>query len=238
MSLRQLGLAAVAIGAVAAGGTARGALLINEVVFNEVGGDVTGEWIEIYNSGDATIDLSNYKIGDEETSGQLSTTEALYKFPSGASIAPGEIQIVAVSATTFFTHYQVNPTYESSSTNPNVPDMTVYSTWDSDGGAINMSNTNDQAVLVDSTDTVIDAASWGNTFAFNPALGTALDGQSYERIDARVDTNSASDWQATPGATAVERSTPFAVNVPEPTSLGMCLAGALIAGARGRRRRV
>src|SRR5688572_947828 len=130
----------------------RAALLISEVLFNEVGSDVTGEWIEIFNGGPSAIDLSNYKIGDEETSGGTSLTEALYRFPAGAMIAPGEVQIVSAGAARFLTVYGFLPTYESASTNPLVPDMTVYSTWDSDGGTINMSNTNDQAVLVDATD--------------------------------------------------------------------------------------
>jgi hypothetical protein len=240
MRLRPIGLALV-IGAatvVVTPSTARATLIINEVVFNEVGSDVTGEWIEIYNKGDAPISLANFKIGDEETSGQTSLTEALYQFPSDAEIDPGEIQIVAVSATRFFTVYGVNPTYEASSTDPTVPDMTVYATWDTDGGAINMANTNDQAVLVDGTDAIIDAASWGtSTFAFDPPLGAALDGQSYERINAQVDTDTASDWQATPGDTAAARSTPFAVQVPEPGSIGLLAGAALLGLARRRRRR-
>ena len=240
MSVRSFGLAALAISSatVLAPASARATLIINEVVVNEVGSDVTGEWIEIYNKGDTTIDLSNYKIGDEETSGGTGTTEALHQFPSGASIAPGEIQIIAVSATRFFTLYNVNPTYEASATDAAVPDMTIYSTWDSDGGAFNMANTNDQAVLLDGSDLIIDAASWGtSTFAFDPPLGAALDGQSYERINVNVDTNTADDWQATPGDTAAARSTPFAVQVPEPGAIGLLAGAALLALGRGRRRR-
>ena len=240
MRLRPIGLAALAISAatVLLPVTARGTLIINEVVFNEVGSDVTGEWIEIYNNGDATINLANYKIGDEETSGQTSLTEALYQFPSDAEIDPGEVQIVAISAARFFTVYSINPTYEASSTDPAVPDMTVYATWDTDGGAINMANTNDQAVLLDGSDLIIDAASWGtSTFAFDPPLGAALDGQSFERINANVDTDTASDWQATPGDTATARSTPFAVQVPEPGSIGLVAGAAMLALARSRRRR-
>jgi hypothetical protein len=213
-------------------------LMINEVVFNEVGGDVTGEWIEIFNTGPGAIDLTNYKIGDEESSSGTGTGEAMHRFPAGASIGSGELQIISVSASTFLTHYGVLPTYEVNSTNALVPDMLAYPTWDTDGGVFNMANGNDQAVLLDGTDTVIDAASWGSaTFAFDPPLGAALDGQSYERINAYFDTDTADDWApvADSNVPNTERSTPFGANVPEPASIAlMSLALACVAGLRRR----
>src|SRR5512145_1110710 len=84
---------------------AHAALVISEVLANEVGSDVTGEWIEIYNTGPLPIDLSNYKIGDEETSGGTGATEAMHQFPAGATIAPNSVQIIAVTASRFFTVY-------------------------------------------------------------------------------------------------------------------------------------
>ena len=212
-------------------------LMINEVVFNEVGSDVTGEWIEIFNTGPGAIDLTDYKIGDEETSGGTGATEAIHRFPAGASIAPGELQIVAVSATRFFTVYGILPTYEATSTDATVPDMLPYVAWDPDGGAFNMSNTNDQVVLIDGTDTIIDAASWGSSsFAFNPPLGSALDGQSYERKNAYFDTDTANDWAPVPGDTAAERSTPFRANVPEPTTMVILLGWTAFGIVRRRTR--
>lgn len=216
---------------------ARGALVISEVVYNEVGSDPLGEWIEIYNNGDATIDLSNYKIGDEESSTGTGVGEAIHQFPAGASIAPGAVQIVAVSAARFFQVYGVNPTYEVTLTDGSVPDMLPYATWDSDGGTFNMSNSSDQALVIDGADALVDAMSWGGTFAFNPALADAEgDGQSYERINALVDTDTAADWQLGPTNTdAAKRSTPFEVSVPEPASLGLIgLAGGLLVGRRRR----
>jgi hypothetical protein len=57
-------------------------------------------------------------------------------------------------------------------------------------------------------------------------------------ILANVDADTASDWQATPGDTAAARSTPFAVQVPEPGgSIGLIAGAALLALVRGRRRR-
>jgi hypothetical protein len=217
---------------------ARAALVLSEVVANEVGSDVTGEWIEIFNTGGSALDLTDYKIGDEETSGATSTTEALWRFPAGASIPAAGVQIVAVSATRFFTVYGFNPTYEVNSTDPAVPDMLAYPSWDPDGLAINMANTNDQAVIVDSTDTIVDAASWGNTFAFDPSLPQpVLDGQSWERKNVYIDTDTADDWKLgpDPGA-AAGRSTPGVANIPEPGSIALLLGAALV-GVAWRRSR-
>jgi hypothetical protein len=209
---------------------------VSEVLFNEVGSDTTGEWIEIYNTGPAAVDLSNYKLGDEEASGGTSLTEALYKFPVGAVIASHQVQVIAVSATRFNTVYGFMPTYETAGTEAGVPDLTVYTTWDPDGGQINMSNTNDQAVIVGPADTVLDAASWGNTFAFDPALGTTADGQSWMRKNVFVDTDTADDWQLGPGTevAAAQRSTPGSVNVPEPATLVFALSAAALAFVRRR----
>jgi hypothetical protein len=227
----RLACALSAVCALAAAPT-QAALVISEVVFNEVGSDVTGEWVEIYNNGPAAIDLSNYKIGDEETSGATGTGEAMHQFPVGASIAPGAVQIVAVSATRFFDVYGVLPTYEATATNAGVPDMSVYAAWDSDGVALNMANTNDQILILDGADALVDAASWGNTFAFDPSLGTVADGQSWERKNVLHDTNTADDWQLGPnpaGSVAADRSTPFEVNVPEPTAFALAMIMAALA---------
>ena len=71
-----IGIAAAAM----AVSSTQGAFVISEVLYNEVGSSFLGEWIEIYNGTGSSIDLSNYKIGDEETSGQTGNTEALFQF--------------------------------------------------------------------------------------------------------------------------------------------------------------
>ena len=219
----------------------RGALLISEILFNEVGSTADGEWIEIFNDTPNAVDLSNYKIGDEETSGQTSTTEAAFQFPAGASIAPGQVQVISGGANRFFAVYGFLPTYETTSTDAAVPDMLAFPSWDPDGGVLNMSNTNDQAVLIDPTNTVVDAASWGNTFAFNPGVDITgnIDGQSIYRPNPYTDTNTASDWQLYPATTSVpsaNRSTPGAVPppIPEPASLVLAVGGLLAVGVRRR----
>jgi hypothetical protein len=191
------------------------ALVISEVLYNELGSDTGGEWIEIYNSGPADIDLSNYKIGDEETSGGTGTTEGMFHFPVGASIGSHEVQIIAGSVDRFNEVYGFLPTYEVQGTNATVANLTVYSAWDPDGNQLNMSNSNDQALILGPSDEIVDALSWGGTFAFDPGLNAdaEADGQSYERINALVDTNTPADWRLG------NPSSPGVVNVvPEPAS--------------------
>lgn len=200
---------------------ARGAGVISEVLFNEVGSDTTGEWIEIYNNGTALVSLTDWKIGDEEQSGATGDTEGMFRFPAGASIGPGEVRIIAISATRFNTVYGFLPHYEvgTGGDHASVPNLTVYSPWDPETGTantINLANTNDQILLLDPVDALIDAANWGNTFHLNPGLGTALDGQSYFRPDPSTDTNTAADWTATPAPTL---STPGVI--PEPTAASL-----------------
>lgn len=203
---------------------ARAGLLISEVVYNESGSDTTGEWIEIYNSGPNAVDLTNYKIGDEEVANPPLPAESggMWQFPAGASIPAYGVQVIAVSGTKFTSLYPTAPlpTYEVNSTLPGVPDMINYLTWSPTGTAINMANAGDQVLLLDGSDAIVDMISWGNTtFAFNPAMPTSADGASQQRILPWVDTNTAADWQA------ASPPTPGTV-VPEPTSL--VLAGLTI----------
>lgn len=213
--------------------TSQAALVISEVLYNEIGSSVTGEWVEIFNNGSSSLDLSNYKIGDEETSGASSNTEGMFRFPTGAVIAAGEVQLIAIDADVFLTNYGFLPTYEVSGVNATIPNLTIYATWDPDAtppNVINFANANDQALILDDNDNVVDAVSWGNTFAFDPALdpNAESDGQSYERINGLVDTDTAADWQLG------NLSSPGTVAVPEP---GACLSLAFLSAALVLRRR-
>lgn len=225
----------VVFGALAFVPAARGSVLITEVLYNEVGSDVTGEWVEIMNASDIPLDISEYKFGDEEAFGGDTESGGMWQFPAGTTLAPNQVVTVAVSAARFNSVYGFNPSFEIAGSDPAVPAMRPYLAWLDPAENFNMSNTNDQAVLLASDDDVADAASWGNTFAFDPALApTVLDGQSYRRITL-TDTDSAADWEVTPDTgVAATRSSPGQVTaVPEPA--GIAVAG--LAGLTLLRRR-
>ena len=171
--------------------------LISEVFYDTPGTDSDEEWVELYNPTGAAIDLSNYKLGDEETA---SGTEGMYRFPAGASLAAGGRITVALKATGFFALYGFNPTFEVIETDASVPNLSVYSAWSS--GTISLANTGDELLLLDGSDTAVDVVTYeGGSYAGVTAHpGVAL-GHSIERSPANQDTNDCS-------ADFVDRATP------------------------------
>jgi len=182
-------------------------LLISEVFYDTPGTDEDEEWIEIYNPTASTIDLSVYKIGDEEEQGK---GEGMYQFPPEASIPPGGVVVIALKATGFYALYGFNPDYEVTDTAPSVPDMIKYSTWAT--GKIALSNSGDEVLILDGGDAIVDAMSYGNATTFlDPPCPDVATGYSLERSPANVDTDTFEDW------IEQESPDPGEVNVPTPT---------------------
>lgn len=113
-------------------------LLLNEAVVTPT----EGEFIEIVNTGDTTLALSdvyltdatfapggafyyNIVTGDLDQAGGGGFSDWHARFPAGATIAPGEIQTIALGAGAggFFGQYGFNPTYEVCDTDGAVADM-------------------------------------------------------------------------------------------------------------------
>ena len=113
-------------------------LLLSEIVARPTG----AEYIEIYNPGSESVDLSNYYLGNctfqggdtyyyqlvEGGGGGGDFDDFNARFPDGAEIGGGEYQTVAIQGdSSFFAAYGVLPTYElyEDSTNfaNDVPDM-------------------------------------------------------------------------------------------------------------------
>ncbi|MEB3219001.1 MAG: ExeM/NucH family extracellular endonuclease, partial [Nostocales cyanobacterium 94392] len=99
-------------------------LLLTEIVVTPTG----GEFIEIYNPGSTTVDLSDYYLTDATFAGgnqyyyNIVTgsgaggggfTDFHARFPDAATIGAGEYQTIALNGSNnFFSEYGVNPTYE------------------------------------------------------------------------------------------------------------------------------
>ena len=225
--MRRFGVGiAVVVAAVFAAG-AQGALLVTEFVADPRGTDADKEWIEIYNSGTVAIDLTGYKVGDEETKGG---DEGMFSFPAGTTMAPGQVFVIALKASgtsSFFSTYNKLPDFEIIETDGTVPNMVKYATWGT--GTIALANTGDHALIVGPDDTIVDGTNHGtaNMFFQGATLGAY---QSYERYPANVDTDLAADWRVNDEAT----HNPGVVYIPEPSALaGLGLLAALFARRRG-----
>ncbi|MGH7493212.1 MAG: T9SS type A sorting domain-containing protein [bacterium] len=162
-----------------------------------------GEFVEIYNPTDASIDLSNYFLTDATFPGgnqyYYNTVTGLTavggggggtfadfnaRFPAGATIGPNEFQTIALNGSAnFTTTYGVPPTYElyeDGSAADAIPDMLEATT-----GSINRQGglSNDGEVLVlfywdGQSDLVqdVDYAVWGDKVEAVSKTGVSIDG--------------------------------------------------------------
>ena len=166
-------------------------LRLTEIYYNTPGTDETEEWIEIANLGTETLDLSDIKLGDATGSG---SREGMVRFPAGATLEPGQVLVVAQTATGFRTLFGQNPSYEITPTDETVPDMRLYRLWAT--GAVGLSNDGDEVVLLNKANGFIDSVAYGDsTTLFEPAVLGVFTGQSIERVPADCDTDAAADWQ-------------------------------------------
>jgi hypothetical protein len=192
--------------------------LITEVLYNPTGYEPDGEWFELYNAGGVSLDLFGYKIGDQSTPG---CCEGMLAFPPGAVLRPGQVIIIAHKAVVFRSVYGFNPDYEMESSDEAVPVLSCYLLWAERG--VELTNTGDDLLLLDGSNRVVDALSWGSsTFAFDPSIGVVAEGYSLERYPANVDTNRSLDWRKQnlpqPGTVDLTAPTPTPYPSPMPTS--------------------
>lgn len=185
------------IGAVPIAQAANGAsqLLITEIVVTPTG----GEFVEIYNPNDVSVDLSNVYLTDATFAGgstyyyNLVTgtnagggdfSDFFARFPDGATIAAGEYQTVAMSGSdAFFTEYGENPDYElfeDAVSADAIPDMreAVSGSINGQGG---LTNSGEVVVLFywdGASDLVtdLDYVVWGDKDEAIDKTGVSIDG--------------------------------------------------------------
>lgn len=209
--------------------------------------DEGDEYVKICNVSASTIDLSGYKIGDEETKG---SGEGMYSLPA-ESLVPDGCIIVAKNANQFNTRYGFLPNYEIVVTgggmtdNLSVPNLSQYTAWGT--GSWALSNSGDELLLLSPTDALVDGICFeGGTNNFNATgAGTLVtdactslnvgDGVGLKR-GSNTDTDTTTDFSGTPpnaitlnALTAA--SAPVAAALP---ALGLAALGGL---ALYRRRR-
>lgn len=78
---------------------------INEVFYNPLNPsgphERFGEWIELYNAGNETFDLSGYIISDENDWDSITLDEGYFYIPDGTVLEPGNFLLLVHDADTF-----------------------------------------------------------------------------------------------------------------------------------------
>ncbi|MCP4420051.1 MAG: lamin tail domain-containing protein, partial [Chloroflexi bacterium] len=171
--------------------TGNPSLLITEIYYDPPGEESEREWIEIANVGTAVLDLSGIKLGDEELAGG---GEGMRRFPEGAQMAPEQAVVVAQTAVGFRFLFGINPDFELTDSDPDVPNMRHYPLWAA--GDLALANGGDEILLLDEKNQIIDSMNYGEKVTFfSPAVTAVFQGQSIERNPANCDSNTATDWQ-------------------------------------------
>jgi len=197
-----------------------GNLLISEVMYIPFGDEPDQEWIEIYNAGSESIDLSVFKIGDEEQEGGY---EGMLQFPNGTSINPEQVIVIANRATDFVAIYGFLPDFEMIDTHPDVHVMIPYLDWAT--GQVHLGNAGDEVLILDEQDNIVDAVSWGiSNYFLDPPVPGVDPGHTIERFPANVDTDSNEDWidqpVPNPGIVRFEDQTSLIGNIIKNWKLG------------------
>ncbi|GEM_PF-5955166 len=196
-----------------------GALLISEIMINPSGNQPQNEWIEISNPNDSAVDLTYFKIGDEETSLQ---SEGMYLFPEGTILLPKQVFVIANQAKAFQDVYGFLPNAEFENTHPQVPCMEPFTSWSK--GTINLNNGGDEVIIMDGANHVLDAVSWGNSPKFTDLyhLGIKL-GSSLERYPTFLVSFSSDSWRSqanpNPGYAALDPTPTSTVITLTPTPM-------------------
>ncbi|HLP58835.1 MAG TPA: lamin tail domain-containing protein [Candidatus Deferrimicrobium sp.] len=155
-------------------------VVFSEVFYDTPGTDTVEEWIELYNNSPVTVDISGWKIIDNNGSGSTFT------IPAGTLIAPGTYYTIAVDSTGF---------------------MALYG-YDADqyGAIPSMNNDGDVLVLKNKSGTIIDAVAWegGSTGGLPAGWGSTTDpsaatGYTIVRPGPTADTDTYADWSTDDG---------------------------------------
>ena len=164
-----------------------------------------GEFIEIYNNGNSTVDLTDVYLTDATFAGggtyyyQLVTgggggggfADFFARFPAGATIGAGEYQTIALAGSdAFFSEWGENPTYElfEDGAVDGIPDM-LEATVGSINNQGGLTNSGEVVVLFSwdgNTDLVqdLDYVVWGDKVEAIDKSGVAIDGPDGDSVDS------------------------------------------------------
>ena len=149
-----------------------GAILINEINTHV---NAIDEWVELFNTTSSSINVSGWKINDEDFSDIIPNVPPI---PAG-----GYAVIIAADSNVI----------------PPLNSIKIQLT-SAIGNSLNANNEALSLRLPDNT--IIDALSWGTlTTFFNPSVTGSTNGKTMSRFPNGIDTNTAIDWISTSSAT-------------------------------------
>ncbi len=143
-------------------------IVINEIMYNDSEENESGDWIELYNSADYDIDLSGWKIKDEDNSHE-------FTFTSGTEIESGSYIVIASDLEAFNSQYELT--------------SGLYGEL-----GYNLAGGSDQVRLFDSSGFLVDSLEYQDEFPWDiNADGT---GFTLELKSAGMDNAQAQSWAA------------------------------------------
>jgi beta-lactamase superfamily II metal-dependent hydrolase len=154
---------------------APGNILLSEVYYDTIGTDSIEEWIELYNNSTFKVNISGWKITDNNGTG------ATYTFPEGTTLEPGTLLTVAANQAGFTALYS----YEA----------------DLYGSIPALNNSGDTLILYEPGGEIKDFVAWegGASAGIPDGWGStsnpwASTGKTIVRIDFNVDNDTYADW--------------------------------------------
>jgi hypothetical protein len=156
-------------------------VLISEFIYDGLTPSTEGdEFIELCNPNNTVVDLTGYKVGDEELAGG---GESMGLLPAGTLLEPGGCLVIARSAADFAARFGAPPDLEAGA-------LARYRSWGS--GSWSLSNSGDELLLLGPADQIIDSVAYrnGNYAVLGLEAGaTAPEPDSLQRVWP-VDTDS------------------------------------------------
>jgi len=162
-----------------------GDVVINEIMYHPVSNDEDEEYIELYNTGPATADISGWRFDGAVT----------FVFPSGTTIAPDDYLVVAKSLAAFQALYTTS---------------TAHVIGDYAG---RLNNAGEELRLYDAASSLVDRVAYDDE-GYWPKDADG-DGPSLELINPRLDNSVPQSWAASsPAETPGLRNSQYAADPP------------------------
>jgi hypothetical protein len=115
------------------------------------------EYVALINAGADSVHLAGWSIGDAQQPGG---GEGIYRLPDDASLAPGELYVIARNATAFRLRFGRQPGAEFEDADPSVP--TLARRTELAQGQLALSDSGDEIVLLDPALHLADAVAFGS----------------------------------------------------------------------------